>query len=139
MNKIRAFNVLLSIILKFPEPIIVKHRIKKEEYETRDRQLVTIASTIAREKGYDAVAIATSYYPEVEDPVANIDWEDMNPEKLEEAAGMKVITLEMHKAELLQKMILMIEIYYLKQQVVKCGGKKNVVDVIDVLRDMQHL
>jgi len=101
-KEIRAAKKLSSI-LKFPEPIIVKHRIKKEEYETRDRQLVTIAASIAREKGYDAIAIATSYYPEVEDPVADIDWEDMNPEKLEEAAEMKVITLEMHKAELLQK------------------------------------
>jgi len=93
----------LSRILEFSKPIIVKHRIKKEEYKTRDRQLVAIAASIAKEKECNAIAIATSYYPEVENPVADIDWEDLDPKNLERAAGMKVITLEMHKAELLQK------------------------------------
>ncbi len=93
----------ISSIVGFPKPIIVTHRIRKEEYATRDQKLVQIAGTVARQIEFEAVAIATSYYPD-EEPVANIDWADLNPENLEEAAGMKVITLEMHKAALLQKL-----------------------------------
>jgi len=93
----------LSAIAGFLKPVIIKHRIRKEEYGTRDRQLVKIAADVAREKGFDAVAIATSYYPDMES-VADIDWEDMNPILLEKAAGMKVVTLEMHKSTLLQRL-----------------------------------
>ena len=89
--------------LGLPEPIIIRHRIPSSEYDRRDHTLVELAAGIAREIGYEAVAIATSYYPGT-DAVANIDWEDMNPRSLEQRAGMKVFTLEMHKGELLHQL-----------------------------------
>lgn len=80
---------------------IIKQRIKKEDYDTRDRQLVKLASDVAREHGYDCLALGTSYYPNRQQ-IADIDWADLNPKNLEKSAGMPVITLQKEKNEILK-------------------------------------
>jgi 7-cyano-7-deazaguanine synthase in queuosine biosynthesis len=84
--------------------VVWEHRIPKSEYSRRDHTLVEIAAKYARSTGAHRVAIATSYQPDVANPIANIDWEDMNPESLSKAAGMPVETLEKLKSELLDEL-----------------------------------
>ncbi len=94
---------IVSEMASFIKPHFMIHRIPREEYDTRNRVLVAVASGYAQEIGVSVVAIGSHMFEGI-DLRGDFPREDADPRHLQGAAhnGIKVWASQTYKAPLLR-------------------------------------